>query len=93
MESEPATVEQEGRTCFTVTLLPGNKYFENTPYLQEQEPVAKPMIQEPEIVKSLTSPVTSGDKNNELLPTILVAEDNAELRLLIRETFQTHYKV
>ena len=32
VQSEPATAGQEGRTCFTATLMKGNKHFENGPY-------------------------------------------------------------
>lgn len=93
VESEPATPEQEGRTRFSVTLLHGNKHFENSPYLQEPAPTAKSMTEDLERSTPTVSLLPSGTVNNEQAPTILIAEDNAELRLLIRETFRTNYNV
>ena len=94
VQSEPATAGQEGRTCFTATLLKGNKHFENGPYLQAPSLAAKlPMVEESQRAIPAVSPLPSDSVNNEQAPTILIAEDNAELRLLIRETFQINYKV
>ena len=51
------------------------------------------MVEESQRAGPAVSPLPSDSVNNEQAPTILIAEDNAELRLLIRETFQINYKV
>ncbi|MBC9931810.1 hybrid sensor histidine kinase/response regulator transcription factor [Chitinophaga qingshengii] len=90
VESEPSTADKEGRTCFTVSLPTGARHFEGTPHTVGGEPARSgnslkmPLVnEEPDIVIS--------DKPQPF--TILIVEDNPELRALIRETFQGHYKV
>lgn len=87
VESEPAN-----RTCFTVTLLQGNKHFEGTEHMLGNKPAAEI----PETVTAIpeTAPAVLGNKPANTSPfTLLIVEDNPELRKLIRETFEQTYQV
>ncbi|MRG45803.1 response regulator [Chitinophaga sp. SYP-B3965] len=99
VESEPAN-----RTCFTVTLLQGNKHFEGTQHVLGYKPAEEiPAI--PEVLgyspsEEITFPVTATPEttpemlgNNPSAFTLLIVEDNQELRKLIRETFEQTYQV
>ncbi|WP_343306265.1 two-component regulator propeller domain-containing protein [Chitinophaga niabensis] len=105
VESEPAK-----RTCFTVTLLQGNKHFEGTRHVLGNKPAEevpevlgftpaeeipdpkealgyKPAEELPEVIEVL------GYKPADHPFTLLIVEDNPELRKLIRETFEQSYQV
>ncbi len=90
VESKTASNEQEGQTVFVVTLLQGNKHLEEVDLLQTIDTTKKTTSSE-EI--EATSPIiqTTGSKDKPF--TILIAEDNLELRTLIHQTFNNHYNV
>ncbi|WP_276500652.1 hybrid sensor histidine kinase/response regulator transcription factor [Terrimonas pollutisoli] len=93
VESEAATNDREGKTIFTVTLLQGNKHFEGTDYLLPvtcEESAGMPGTEKlppPAVVNELPE----DDGNKEF--TILIAEDNPEIRTLIHQTFRRQYQV
>lgn len=90
VESEPSTPDKEGRTCFTVTLLQGYKHFEGSRHIFGDNtfvpavPVVADVPQEAPGVE---------ETGNPKLFSMLVVEDNPELRALIRQTFQGQYQV
>jgi len=94
VESEPAS-----RTCFTVTLLQGNKHFEDTQHVRGNKPAEeapKPITALPEELgtnPAIEEPEVLGNKPAEHPFTLLIVEDNPELRKLIRETFEHTYQV
>ncbi|MCU7552841.1 ATP-binding protein [Chitinophagaceae bacterium LB-8] len=93
VESEPATPGKDGKTSFTVTLLSGNKHFENSQYILETR-TAKEAIkieQKQAIPVSITTP--SNGKETEKPYSILITEDNPELRALIRESLEDKYHI
>ncbi len=90
VESEPSTPEKEGRTCFTVALPTGAKHFEGTQHTvggmpaMPAAPVKTTLTPEPAdtIITAAPQPFT-----------ILIVEDNPELRALISQTFRDQYLV
>ncbi|MEO5683234.1 MAG: two-component regulator propeller domain-containing protein [Chitinophagaceae bacterium] len=88
VESGAAT--DEDKTTFLVTLLKGHKHFSagqlkglkeiTTEEVNHRHP-AKPIYQ----LNGIDSP------SLKTIPSMLIIEDNAELRSLMRETFQGHY--
>ncbi|MBV4360551.1 hybrid sensor histidine kinase/response regulator transcription factor [Pinibacter aurantiacus] len=93
IESDPASSEKQGKTCFTVTLLPGNKHFENSQLTSEATHDEKAIETEHKQVKPLTSDVSSFSNDSDKPYTILITEDNADLRAIIRETFEGKYQI
>lgn len=91
VESEPSTPGKEGKTVFTVTLLQGNLHLA----AEETYAVAatKTIPAEQAVAASAHQPAQATDAANEKLFTVLLAEDNNELRTLIKETFATNYQV
>ncbi|MGF6848925.1 ligand-binding sensor domain-containing protein/signal transduction histidine kinase/DNA-binding response OmpR family regulator [Chitinophaga sp. W3I9] len=90
VESEPSTAVKEGRTCFTVALPTGAKHFEGTQHTVGGVP-AMPAAP----VKATLAPETP-DTLITAAPqpfTILIVEDNPELRTLISQTFRDQYLV
>ncbi len=92
VESEPSLNGKEGRTVFTVTLLQGNRHFETTD-LTETNPVTKTAVVEPVPVAAAHQPITTAETTKEKQFSILIAEDNPELRSLVKETFNDQYNV
>ncbi|MFT3822551.1 MAG: two-component regulator propeller domain-containing protein [Chitinophagaceae bacterium] len=92
VESEPAMPGKEGYTCFTVTLLQGNSHFAedaNVRFAVAQENTA---LFNDEIRKGeAVSPAAITHTDKQL--TLLVAEDNPELRALVVQTFQAQYHI
>ncbi|MBE7172655.1 MAG: response regulator [Williamsia sp.] len=91
VESEPSTEGREGHTCFTVILLKGNKHFEGTAHMQEDVAVPQAVAQEAETLPQAPS-LLNGETSDKQF-TLLIAEDNDELRPLIKETFQDRYNI
>jgi len=89
VESEPASKNQDGCTVFTVRLLQGNKHFEGTQILQPAETISQLISTAFDRSETIVIPVkeTRTDKTF----TILLAEDNAELRALVHQNFIHHY--
>ncbi|HEY8898430.1 MAG TPA: hybrid sensor histidine kinase/response regulator transcription factor, partial [Niastella sp.] len=94
VESEPATDNREGKTVFTVSLKQGNSHFSGADILVVR-PDKAPVRAEKITTGGITIPTAAlvqaalTDKNF----TILLAEDNVELRQLIKETFVQQYHI
>jgi ligand-binding sensor domain-containing protein/signal transduction histidine kinase/DNA-binding response OmpR family regulator len=88
VESIPQSEAQEQRTCFTVTLLKGNRHFENV-----QQPLQtgtnNNFPQKFQSAPAISSVIESEEKNF----TVLISEDNSELRSLIKESLESYYNV
>lgn len=91
VESEPSVNEKAGRTVFTVTLQQGNRHFE-TDILTEINPVIKTTETQLTPVATLHQPLAI-ESTKEKQFSILIAEDNPELRILVKETFNDQYNV
>ncbi|MBO9595748.1 MAG: response regulator [Niabella sp.] len=93
VESTPAAAGHNGYTCFFVTLLQGKKHFENDPHISILEQQAPAVLRSNEPL-----PVADAMMTNPLLPanrqhTVLVVEDNPELRALIHQQLEPGYYV
>lgn len=91
VESTPAADSSSGHTCFFVTLLHGKKHFENDPHVSifRQQAAAIFRSDEPALI-------TATQISNSLFPvnrqhTILIVEDNPELRALICQQLEPGY--
>ncbi|HMI01703.1 MAG TPA: two-component regulator propeller domain-containing protein [Pedobacter sp.] len=94
--SSAAAAQQAGYTSFTVRLLTGTAHFSHTPYLQHRAVTLAATTEEKEAGQEqapITEVARSGAENNVKKHTILVIEDNAELRLLIKESLLSDYHV
>ncbi|MFD1818066.1 Two component regulator propeller [Pseudarcicella hirudinis] len=89
VESEVAHGHQNGRTCFKVSLPAGHAHFTES-QLTPSENIP---------VYSFTAPAAETDENESVSleisqkTSILVIEDNPEIRLFIRNSLNTHYQV
>jgi ligand-binding sensor domain-containing protein/signal transduction histidine kinase/CheY-like chemotaxis protein/AraC-like DNA-binding protein len=90
VESEPTLNGKEGRTVFTVTLLQGNRHFE-TSVSTEAIPVIKPSEIESAAIAVPHLPITETTTEKQF--SILIAEDNPELRTLVKEALNDQYHV
>jgi ligand-binding sensor domain-containing protein/signal transduction histidine kinase/CheY-like chemotaxis protein/AraC-like DNA-binding protein len=93
VESDPATSAKDGKTCFTVTLLTGNKHFGSSELVLETVHEEKTIEAEQKPVQVISNDVASHTKDADKPYTILITEDNAELRAIIRETFEGKYNI
>ena len=94
VESEPSAEVGEGKTIFSVTLIQGNQHFEPAEYFKSPETIenaAGPEGQQQLPVQIMAQSLT--ETGSEKPFTILIAEDNPELRTLILETFTPLYGV
>jgi ligand-binding sensor domain-containing protein/signal transduction histidine kinase/CheY-like chemotaxis protein len=91
VESDPATSAKDGRTRFTVTLLCGNKHFENSELILEARSESKAIEIAHKPQRPVLHEVSSNSAASDKPYTILITEDNAELRAIIRETFEGKY--
>lgn len=85
--STPAALHQHGHTCFTVSLPKGNKHF--TPEQLQTEDAGILSIYPMQPAPS-TGPLSPA--SNEA-PSLLLVEDNPELRSLMEESLQHAYRV
>jgi ligand-binding sensor domain-containing protein/signal transduction histidine kinase/DNA-binding response OmpR family regulator len=92
VESEASVNGKVGRTVFTVTLLQGNRHFETGIYT-EANTIVKSNEVEPAQVATLHQPTVTAEITLEKQFSILIAEDNPELRTLVKETFNDQYNV
>jgi ligand-binding sensor domain-containing protein/signal transduction histidine kinase/DNA-binding response OmpR family regulator len=92
VESEQSVNGNESRTVFTVTLLQGNRHFETTNPI-ETNPVIKTTVVEAVPVEAAHQPITTAETTKEKQFSILITEDNPELRSLVKETFIDQYNV
>ena len=83
VKSTPATTIKEGQTNFTVTLLKGREHFTEI----EENNTADAAL--PSIPNAT---VTTTDEDTKQY-TVLVTEDNEELRALVKETLEHHYNI
>jgi ligand-binding sensor domain-containing protein/signal transduction histidine kinase/DNA-binding response OmpR family regulator len=93
IESDPATATKDGGTCFTVTLLRGNKHFEGSQFILETASNEKTIETESKSTQPVSHNIPTNNKGSDKPYTILVTEDNAELRSIIRETFEGKYHI
>lgn len=94
VESEPATDTREGKTVFTVSLKQGNSHFSTADLLVF--PPDKAPVQTEKIIPggiTISTPALAQTESIDKHFTILLAEDNDELRLLIKETFVQQYHI
>ncbi|MDF2190367.1 hybrid sensor histidine kinase/response regulator transcription factor [Paraflavitalea sp. CAU 1676] len=90
VESDPATQGREGKTVFTVTLRQGNLHLQATDTTQ---PVTTEPGYEVQII-STQKPALPAQEPAPLKPfTLLIAEDNEQLRQLIKDTFIAEYNI
>ncbi|RYG42687.1 MAG: response regulator, partial [Chitinophagaceae bacterium] len=90
-ESTTVPGTENNRTSFIVTLLKSNKHFE-----QDLLKGARELNAEAVAHKTAAEPITKlfgPDAPGKSKATILIVEDNPELRTLIKETFGNHYQV
>jgi ligand-binding sensor domain-containing protein/DNA-binding response OmpR family regulator len=89
VKSIPAIKNQEGHTSFTVTMLKGNKHFEQ----KELVPIYDTNQIDP--INNIPTPVKSDAL---ILPltqnkfSLLIAEDNPDLSQILAETFEDQYQ-
>ncbi len=96
VESVSVTVEngeKENRTSFTVKLLKGVQHFDSSFIILESQPVAlpfdPPLMPEPILVSSAESIEPAGTIDY----TVLLVEDNDEVRALLHESLIKQYHV
>jgi ligand-binding sensor domain-containing protein/signal transduction histidine kinase/DNA-binding response OmpR family regulator len=89
VESNVSEIDAENRTCFTVTLLKGVAHFTD----EQLEGNAKAPGKENEEKAATESSRALQNIETRQRHTILVVEDNAELRTLVKETLRQHYRV
>lgn len=90
IESSPATVGQSGDTCFTVTLKKGKSHFKNVEFTDPDYQYAENIPYTP------FSPAGTNYEEATLHPdqkTILVVEDNQEIRQLLLSLLNKNYCV
>jgi DNA-binding response OmpR family regulator len=86
VKSIPANKNQEGHTSFTVTMLKGNKHFEQKELVPTQE------VNQ---IKNIPTPINSDALISALSQnkfSLLIAEDNPDLSQLLSETFEEQYQ-
>ncbi|MBN9300029.1 MAG: response regulator [Filimonas sp.] len=91
VESEPAAEGKDGYTCFTVSLLQGNMHFAGDEKIQQvdaQAPGEKHEALSP--AANIAAIVNDADEKP---LTLLIAEDNPELRALVVQTFAQQYNI
>jgi ligand-binding sensor domain-containing protein/signal transduction histidine kinase/DNA-binding response OmpR family regulator len=91
--SEPAHGDKESKTCFIVTLLKGKSHFEQSSLVAGDSITGVPAAMVPEEQAVALSPAYHGDEQGEQVYTILIVEDNAELRSLVAESFNKSYRL
>ncbi|ANH83790.1 hybrid sensor histidine kinase/response regulator [Niabella ginsenosidivorans] len=94
VESTPATATTEGRTSFFVRLLPGKKHFEGNAHvtiLPGRKPFP-PATRQSIPIREKPAPVAPAGIRIKR-QTILIAEDNPELRALIKQQLEPYYLV
>jgi len=89
--SEPSESGKEGRTVFTVTLQQGNRHFERD-IVAVTTPVIKTTLVETVPIALPHQPVTAEPTKAKQF-SILITEDNAELRSLVKDAFIDQYNV
>ncbi|MFT3936603.1 MAG: two-component regulator propeller domain-containing protein [Chitinophagaceae bacterium] len=87
VESNPPTNNEEGRTVFSVSLLKGNKHFDADQLKDLREVRAEENYRKQSVKPAslLNGEPSLAERN---LPSILIVEDNEELRNLMRDTFK-----
>lgn len=91
-ESMPAAGEIEGRTTFRVILLKGKSHFAEGEIKNEAADTKLPARSDATAVTGrprLTEEMTEDTRSN----TLLIVEDNAELRQLVREIFERRFTI
>ena len=92
IESQPAIAEKTGDTCFTVTLRKGKTHFKPAELM---ETIGYDLSSESQVPAVITydPPLAEEIKNTKFHETILVVEDNPEIRQLISGLLSKSYQV
>ncbi|MCG8580914.1 MAG: response regulator, partial [Bacteroidales bacterium] len=81
---------------FSIQLKKGNKHFADNQILQEKvigSQVKSPLIRDIQVVKDNSIVSTNGDENNDQKMHLLIVEDNADVRKMIRDLFDDLYQI
>ncbi len=98
VESGKSEASEENRTVFTITLQQGNQHLESIPQEPDNESplvaapnkiAGSPMLKQAEE----TIPVPKEIADNDKQFTLLIIEDNEEIRTLVVDSFQQHYHI
>ncbi len=92
VESSDATEEGADKTIFIVTLLKGNKHFDADQLKDLREIHAEEKIKK-QPVKPVYQLNGTEPLHNKNTSSLLIIEDNIELRNLMKETFAEHYLI
>lgn len=87
IESNHATPNQESMTRFTVTLLKGAEHFEETGWLQETSGSGEDIKEEQ---AELPLAIITGNETEEKQYHVLIAEDNNEVRNVIKDSLHSY---
>lgn len=89
VESKPAQNNKTGRTCFTITLLKGNVHFApgqlRTDMVLRED---RKTLTDDNFAENTLIQITPGEK-----PTVLLVEDNAEVRAFLAESLCETYEI
>uniref|UniRef100_UPI00373FCD70 hybrid sensor histidine kinase/response regulator transcription factor n=1 Tax=Niabella soli TaxID=446683 RepID=UPI00373FCD70 len=91
--TQQKTEGTEGSTCFTVTLLPGAGHFNTDTQVHLVAPAAKKSVAAPlHPLRPEPLPAISGRPHRQPY-TVLIAEDNPELRALLKQELEHYYNI
>ena len=91
VESEPAVADKAGRTCFTVTLPLAAAAHKTS--LPAKQPETTGTAQQVDTVPVATVPAQPETVQDGTMPSLLLVEDNPDLRQLIAESFGHTYHI
>jgi ligand-binding sensor domain-containing protein/signal transduction histidine kinase/DNA-binding response OmpR family regulator len=92
VESKTENNLENNRTCFTITLLKGSVHFVKE-QLADQSTFANETNEDGEANVVIVNSAESETSDIKTPPTVLIVEDNVELRSIIKEALQQHYKI
>ena len=88
--------ENEG-TCFTILLPLGKKHFSNDQFIDRIDQTENLQFYEEVASQSITekadNEITVNDEINSEIPTLLIVEDNPEVRLFIKDIFKKNHNI
>lgn len=92
VESKTDSNPETNRTCFTLTLLKGTDHFVKE-QLSEQSTFINETGEAGESDMVTVTDIESETSDKKTPHTVLIVEDNTELRAIIKDTLQQHYKI
>lgn len=99
-ESTPQTQNQPGHTCFTVRLLTGKDHFKPKDFIKDYvyyDDAANYRLESPSVTATATFPTATSTPAStapkEKKYTVLLVEDNEEVRLFIKNLLETEYHI